>query len=121
MLQKTTKNLSGLCVIAMVVAFVACGRRQESGAASQKIDGKAIFDSRCSFCHGPAGAGDTPMASGYPAANLTDSNWTHGGSVVEIEKTISEGIQGTPMAGFNRRMTPDKIASVAEYVKSLSR
>lgn len=122
---KTTTLITRLlCVLSIAAMLVACGRKEEpTGAvpAAGKADGKAIFDSRCQFCHGPAGAGDTPMSSGYPNANLTDATWARGGSVDEIAKSIGEGIPGTPMAGFNGRLSPEEIRTVSEYVKSLGK
>lgn len=124
-MKTTTLIIKLLGAIAIAAILVACGQKEQpTGAApaiSAKADGKTVFDSRCQFCHGPAGAGDTPMSSGYPDANLTDGKWARGGSVDEIAKTVSEGIPGTPMAGFNGRLKPEEIRAVAEYVKTLAK
>jgi mono/diheme cytochrome c family protein len=123
-LKTTTRIISLACVIVIAAMFAACEPREEAaGAPSAQGSGggKAIYDSRCQFCHGPAGAGDTPMSSGYPNANLVDSTWAHGGNVDDIERSIGAGVPGTPMAGFSGRLKPEEIRSVAEYVKSLGK
>ena len=60
---------------------------RESGAQS--------FKSQCAACHGPGGAG----ASAGP--DMTTGAFRHGGSDEALFRTITKGVAGTPMVGFN--------------------
>lgn len=73
------------------------------------------------MCHGMTGAGDMPMAAGYPNANLIDQRWAHGPEKEALVRVIRDGLPGTPMLGFGRMMSPEEIDAVAEYVRGLSR
>ena len=84
--------------------------------------GAAVFRANCSQCHGSGAAG----ATGYP--NLLDDNWLWGGSVEEIAYTIDHGIRNetdpearwSQMPAFGEMLSRGEIASVVEYVVSLS-
>ena len=98
---------------------ISSGQRAGSGSAASIASGRQQFLTRCAFCHGETGNGDTTVAANYPAANLTDNVWKHGSSREAIMKTIHDGVPYTPMAGFGEAMTAQEIAEVADYVLSL--
>ncbi len=88
--------------------------------------GKAAFLNNCAGCHGSGAAG------GPGFANLNDDNWLWGGTLDEINQTISYGVRngsdqargGGSTAGMPERasvLKPDQINDVAEYVLSLSK
>jgi cytochrome c oxidase cbb3-type subunit 3 len=121
-------------LVVPILLVVACGGKNEAparvaastkaGAASassaaQLAKGKEIYAARCAFCHGETGNGDTPISAGYPAANLADGKWVHGGSPDEIALTIAKGVPDTPMQGFSEMMMASDIEAVAAYVRSL--
>ncbi len=56
-----------------------------------------------------------------PALNLVDAQWTHGYALLDIERTIAEGIAGTLMKPQNEKLTPEEIGLVARYVLDLNR
>lgn len=84
--------------------------------------GAAVFRSWCSQCHGSGAAG----AVGYP--NLLDNDWLWGGSIEDIRHTIAHGIRNendvdarfSQMTAFDEILTDEEIASVVQYVVSLS-
>lgn len=86
--------------------------------------GRSAFSVNCSQCHG-SGAQGFP---GYP--NLNDDQWLWGGTVEDIQTTITHGIRNaddedarqSEMPAFLRDELLDKaqIGDVAEYVLSLS-
>ena len=84
--------------------------------------GAAVFRAHCSQCHG-AGAGG---ALGYP--NLLDDAWLWGGTLAEIEYTITHGIRNdqdddahwSEMPAFGDIFSEDEIGMTTEYVLSLS-
>jgi len=86
--------------------------------------GQAIFGDNCATCHGQGGAG----GKGYP--NLRDDVWLWGGSLEQIQHTITYGVRTgepgaatTQMPAFGRdQMLKDgQIDDLTEYVVALSR
>ena len=85
--------------------------------------GRSAFADNCAPCHGAGGGG----AKGYP--NLTDDDWLWGGKLAEISQTITHGIRSTddqghqgsmPAFGRDGMLKSDDIATVADYIRSLS-
>ena len=85
--------------------------------------GAAIFGDNCAPCHGRGAQG----SAGYP--NLNDDDWLWGGTLDQIQQTITFGIRtGHPKAhesqmprfGLDGALEAAKIADVVNYVRSLS-
>ncbi len=85
--------------------------------------GQSIFGDNCAVCHGQGGLG----GKGYP--NLREGVWLWGGSLEQIQQTITYGIRsGDPnahnsqMPAFGRDgiLQPSQIDDLTEYVVSLS-
>ncbi|NBX03008.1 MAG: cytochrome-c oxidase, cbb3-type subunit III [Alphaproteobacteria bacterium] len=85
--------------------------------------GKAAFKENCAACHGTGAAG----GPGYP--NLNDDDWLWGGKLEDIYTTLKYGVRSThdetrtsqmPAFGKDGILKSDEIASVADYVLSLS-
>lgn len=75
-------------------------------------DGHAVFQQRCSPCHGD-------HAQGVIGPNLTDDYWLHGGQISQVFTTIKYGVPSKGMPTWESQLTPKQIADVANYVKSL--
>jgi cytochrome c oxidase cbb3-type subunit 3 len=89
---------------------------------SRALGGRAFADN-CAPCHGSGGGG----AKGYP--NLNDNDWLWGGTLADIQQTITRGVrsgdeeghQGSmPAFGRDGMLKRDDIITVANYVRSLS-
>lgn len=94
-----------------------------SRQTSEPIDpGKALYTTYCQACHGPRGKGDGPaaMAMQPKPANLAGGRLKKGETAEAIFRTISDGVQGTPMPGFGYLSESDRRA-LAEHVVSLRR
>ncbi|WP_083100594.1 cytochrome-c oxidase, cbb3-type subunit III [Pseudophaeobacter leonis] len=86
--------------------------------------GSAAFKPWCAQCHGSGAAG----AKGYP--NLLDDDWLWGGSVEDINHTISHGIRNEesddarysemPAFGRDELLEKEEIDQVVNFVMSLS-
>ena len=86
--------------------------------------GRAAFKVNCVQCHGAGAAGSV----GYP--NLNDDDWLWGGSLTDIQRTLTHGIRYPgdaqtrtslmPSFGHDKILTPAQVQDVASYVRSLS-
>ncbi len=74
--------------------------------------GKKLFTINCIACHRQNGAGGI-------GPNLTDDYWLHGGSKLEIAKTISFGVAGKGMISWKSLFNPEQVGQLTAYVYSL--
>jgi len=88
------------------------------------VGGAAAFATNCAPCHGRGAQG----FAGYP--HLNDDDWLWGGTLADIERTISYGIRSgdkearvsdMPKYGLDGILKPAEINDAAEYVLSLSK
>ena len=100
-------------------------------ATNESIElGKKLYvDNGCVKCHGTLGRGDGPSATtlkddlGLPirAADLSQS-WTFrgGSSREDIFRTMSTGLNGTPMPSFLDALPPEQRWAITDFIVSLS-
>ncbi len=75
--------------------------------------GKVIFGDNCAACHATGGAGN----SGYPV--LADDDWLYGGTIEQIQATITNGRKGM-MTAHGATLSEAEIDALANYVVGLS-
>ena len=96
---------------------------------SIELGKKLYVETGCLKCHGNFGRGDGPSAPtlvddfGQPirAANLTQS-WTFrgGSSREDIFRTMSTGLNGSPMPSFIDALKPEQRWAITDFIVSLS-
>jgi mono/diheme cytochrome c family protein len=96
---------------------------------SVELGKKLYVEAGCVKCHGTLGRGDGSSAptlkddSGHPirAANLAQT-WTFrgGSSREDIFRTMSTGLNGTPMPSFLEALTPEQRWAITDFIVSLS-
>ena len=100
-------------------------------ATKESIElGKKLYEETgCIKCHGTLGRGDGPSAPtlmddwGHPihAADLAQSWTLRGGSSREdIFRSMSTGLNGTPMPSFLEALTPEQRWAITDFIVSLS-
>ena len=85
--------------------------------------GEALFQENCAPCHGQNGMG---REGGYPV--LADDDWIWGGSLKQIEQTITYGVRINekgrqsmmPAFGRDELLTPEEIRQVTYYVRNIT-
>jgi cytochrome c oxidase cbb3-type subunit 3 len=82
------------------------------GDASMMNGGKKIFQSKCSPCHGV-------FAEGAIGPNLTDGHWLHGPQLLDVYRTVREGVPEKGMVAWDRQLRPAELLAVSSYVGSL--
>ncbi len=80
--------------------------------AADVAAGKKIFTTVCVACHLADGGGSV-------GPNLTDNYWIHGGGIKDIFKTLKYGWPEKGMKSWKEDYTPQQLAQIASYVKSL--
>lgn len=99
-----------------VVAYVQQLSGQKTGEDEDlAAAGKALFDTICAACHGPAGTGNPLLG----APNLTDDIWLHGGTPELIAQTVNLG-RNSKMPAHQTLLNEDRQRLLAAYVVSLS-
>jgi mono/diheme cytochrome c family protein len=96
---------------------------------SIELGKKLYVETGCVKCHGNLGRGDGPSAStltddlGHPirAANLSQ-RWTFrgGSSREDIFRTMTTGLNGSPMPSFTDALTTEQRWAITDYIVSLS-
>jgi len=106
-----------LVITAAVVAIAAAAPQKEqltnprSSNADAIAEGRTLFRSECSYCHGINARG------GSRGPDLTAGRSVQGDSDAALFATITEGISGTEMPPNN--LDPDEIWAIVLYLRSL--
>jgi cytochrome c oxidase cbb3-type subunit III len=91
--------------------------RWPAGVATASVDtspaaveaGKGVYQQNCVACHGAE-------LQGGIGPSLVDATWIHGGTLPEIQATITNGVPDKGMITWGPILGPEKIAQVAAYV-----
>lgn len=93
-------------------------------------DGRRIYEQRCSSCHGVKGDGKGPNSSflsSPPPRDFTRGLYEFRSTTstklprrVDLVRTISVGISGTPMPAWGEILPPRDVESVAAYLETFS-
>jgi putative heme-binding domain-containing protein len=107
-------KLIGCCLMLMAFSWAQAPApttgRNPFGTPEGIEEGRALFQTRCSYCHGAHGEGGR-------GADLTTGQFRHGGSDQELFSTIRNGIPGTEMPAVGA--TDDDAWKLVAFVKSL--
>lgn len=89
--------------------------------------GRELFRANCAPCHGDAGRGDGPAAAaleddaGKPAPphDLTTGLWKSGRYPADLFRTLSTGMDGTPMPSFGDALSVENRWDLVSYLLTL--
>ncbi|MEE4270491.1 MAG: cbb3-type cytochrome c oxidase N-terminal domain-containing protein [Thermoanaerobaculales bacterium] len=74
--------------------------------------GKKVFAAKCATCHGVFGEGGI-------GPNLTDDHWLHGAQLMDIYRTVREGVPDKGMLAWERQLRPAELLAVSAHVGTL--
>jgi len=77
-------------------------------------EGEKLYDRHCIGCHGKAGKGGI-------GPRLTGTVPIHGSSDGELFHVLTDGVAGTTMKGFKKKLTEEKRWHLVNYIKSLEK
>jgi cytochrome c oxidase cbb3-type subunit III len=80
--------------------------------AAVRKRGQESYQAKCAACHGTQGQGGI-------GPNLADEYWLHGGKLIEIVATITDGVPAKGMPPWGPVLSPEEIQSAAVYIRSL--
>ncbi len=76
--------------------------------------GKKVFVAKCATCHGMFGEGGI-------GPNLTDDYWLHGAQLMDVYRTVREGVPAKGMLAWERQLRPAELLAVSAYVGTSAR
>ncbi len=77
--------------------------------------GKELFGTTCKPCHADHGGS---MVGGV-GPNLTDEYWLHGGSIVDVFKSIKYGWPEKGMISWKEQYTPKQMSQLTSFIMSI--
>jgi mono/diheme cytochrome c family protein len=91
--------------------------------------GRVLFGKTCASCHGTEGKGNGPASKGLIdvwknpiiPADLTRAHYKSGNTSKDLYRTISTGLDGTPMIGFHPALKSGEIWNLVAFVSSLQK
>ncbi|HEX8337662.1 MAG TPA: cytochrome c [Pyrinomonadaceae bacterium] len=109
-------------VAAVLIAAAAAGgpaAAQKGGAASQAERGRAVYEAKCTRCHGADGAGRTRLAEIVEAPDMSDPAWQRKRSNARMVASVTNGLGQMP--AFRKKLSRQEIAAAVAYVRTLRR
>jgi len=90
-------------------------------APVQEPDAKRLYGQYCANCHGPAGAGDGPLANAIKPrpASFADSAFQATRSDQQLVAAITAG--KIPMPAFGKLLSPAQVKALVAYIRLLRR
>jgi mono/diheme cytochrome c family protein len=106
---------SPLLFVAAAAAFAV----STAAPPSQAPDGKALFETHCRKCHGPAGRPIAAMKKLLPELPTWDAAFFAKRTDADIVTVLKNG-KGKNMKPFADRLSPDEMLAVARYIRTLA-
>lgn len=113
--------------IASAAAIIGVGRTaahaatRTGRAASQAVDGKAVYLKSCKECHGVIGAPTKASLRKYDKIpSFTDTEFFKKRKDSELVEAVEKG-KGRDMKGFAEKLSKDEIKAVVDYIHTLAK
>src|SRR6185503_10875975 len=107
-------------ILSLILLFSAgaIGVQTQISPAKAKA-AKKLFSLKCVKCHGSDGTGQTIFGQIAGATDLTDSKWQDKVDDKQVVNSITHGRGQMP--SFEKKLSKDQIAQLAQYVREFRR
>ena len=99
-----------LGALALAVPAAAQSARPTSNRPVQEL-----YVQNCQMCHMPDGN------AAIKQMNFADGEWTHGTTVKQMVKVITDGVPATAMMAFKDRLSDQEILALAKHVRNFDK
>ncbi len=103
----------------MSATFLALGLGLVAALQQPDDATRALFITNCAPCHGESGDGQGSTQLDRPARSFADGGFSFGNTEEALLRTISTGIPGTPMPGFDQTLDEGQRRALAQLVRAL--
>ena len=90
-----------------------------SVAGNPGVDGAALFNSKCAFCHGKDGVG-LPNWKSKGQPDFTNSEWQKAHTDEQIAESIKNG-KGKNMPAFKGKLSDEETGAVVQQIRAFSK
>jgi mono/diheme cytochrome c family protein len=98
-------------LVVLAIAFTLSTRTFAADAA-------ADYKAKCATCHGAEGKGDTAMGKAMKVKDLAADD-VQKQSDADLTGVIVKGKK--PMPGYEGKLTPEQIAGIVKYIRTLKK
>jgi mono/diheme cytochrome c family protein len=120
--MKVVLSLAAACLFAASAAaygVTKAAQTKRGGGQSQAERGRAVYEARCTRCHGADGAGRTRMAEIVEPPDMSDPAWQRRRSNARMIASVANGRGQMP--AFRKKLTRQEIAAAVAHVRALRR
>lgn len=119
-LARTGLNVRARCLVLVVALIFITSMLLVPGRtlAEAAPDAGALYQKHCSVCHGDSGDGQTHARPGLnpPPRDFTAATQTAGMGRERMIASVTHGIPGTAMVGWDGRLSKTEIDAIVDYV-----
>ncbi len=109
MMIATEKQMASILAMGEINESLIVGLMDDE---SMMNGGRKVFTAKCATCHGVFGEGGI-------GPNLTDDHWLHGPQLMDIYRTVREGVPDKGMLAWERQLRPAELLAVSAHVAGL--
>ncbi|HEX8148712.1 MAG TPA: cytochrome c [Pyrinomonadaceae bacterium] len=120
--KRVVLSLAAACLLGASAAVSVVSKAAETKKGrgpSQAERGRAVYEARCTRCHGADGAGRTRMAEIVEPPDMSDPAWQRSRSTSRMVASVSNGLGQMP--AFKKKLSRQEIAAAVAYVRTLRR
>ena len=121
-MTRNGRMVGGLLFFVWLAGLILAIQVSPAQSAGELERGKALYRGHCAACHGFDGGGNGPRAAGLtpPPTNFRNATVMRALSGSQLERAILAGKAGTAMKGYGTIFNPQDVASLVQYLRSLS-
>jgi len=109
MMLATEKQMAAILAMGEINENMLVGLMDDP---SMMNGGKKVFIAKCATCHGMFGEGGI-------GPNLADDHWLHGAQLMDVYRTVREGVPSKGMVAWERQLRPAELLAVSAHVGGL--